>query len=235
MKIYKCKEDDKMNVIIIEEDPMVREVILEYIKEVNSVSKVYTSNDIDISKEKLLSGMYQLLILDIKSYNNIGISILREIRDKIIDIEVLVISSESNINVIKNINRYGIADYILKPFSRSRLKKSIKRINCQIEVLKTYKYINQDDIDRIYGKKYNCDNENTRGINTETYAKIFQVVKKQTSPFTTKHITNNISLSRITVRRYLEYMKDKDVLVLDQQYGKVGRPIRYYRLKESKL
>ncbi|XMB85233.1 response regulator [Mycoplasmatota bacterium WC44] len=224
-----------MNILIIEEDPMVREIIVEYTKDINSVNDIYTSNDIDMCKEKALSGTYQLLIVDIKSYNNKGLAILKELRDEMVDIEVIVVSSENNVDVIKSINRYGISDYILKPFSETRLKSSAKRIKCQIEILKSYKYLNQEIIDELYSNTLDCDSENIRGINCETYNIMYQLVKGYKGLFTTKDITENSNFSRITVRRYLEYMKEQGVLVLEQQYGKVGRPTRFYRLNPGRI
>jgi len=51
------------------------------------------------------------------------------------------------------------------------------------------------------------------------------------NPFTSEEIANNIGVSRITARRYLDYLEKEKKLVVDMEYGKVGRPKNKYRIK----
>jgi methyl-accepting chemotaxis protein len=40
-----------------------------------------------------------------------------------------------------------------------------------------------------------------------------------------------MSLSTVTVRRYLDYMEECGLVDVEQEYGAVGRPLKIYRLK----
>ncbi|WP_371414851.1 hypothetical protein [Caloramator sp. E03] len=43
-----------------------------------------------------------------------------------------------------------------------------------------------------------------------------------------------VGVSRITARRYLDYLEKENKLEIEMEYGKIGRPRNKYRVKVDK-
>ena len=75
---------------------------------------------------------YDCFLLDINVPSIDGISILKEIRETYKSIPILIISSNINLDTIKNAYGYGCNDYLKKPFYIDELEVKIE-ILCQLD------------------------------------------------------------------------------------------------------
>ncbi|GKT33744.1 Signal transduction response regulator, citrate/malate metabolism like protein, partial [Aduncisulcus paluster] len=50
--------------------------------------------------------------------------------------------------------------------------------------------------------------------------------------YTAQEVADELGISRITARRYLDEMESEDKLELYLEYGKVGRPRNKYRISK---
>ncbi len=72
------------------------------------------------------------------------------------------------------------------------------------------------------------------GLNRVTLREVLQYIKtKEGEEFTIQDVSRDLSLSKVTVRRYLDYLEQRGVVDVEQRYGSVGRPLRIYRLKQK--
>ena len=51
--------------------------------------------------------------------------------------------------------------------------------------------------------------------------------------FSTEEIANSVGISRVSMRKYLEFLKQIGTLKLELSYGTVGRPVYKYRYINS--
>ena len=103
---------------------------------------------------------------------------------------------------------------------------------------KNLENIEQEVIDKYTIKKNNHVVEydeyigDIKGFNQYTYEKILEgITDMGDNPFTSDQIAKNIGVSRITARRYLDYLEKEKKLVIEMEYGKVGRPKNKYKIK----
>jgi len=53
-------------------------------------------------------------------------------------------------------------------------------------------------------------------------------------PFTIEEMSKKMGISRVTLRKYLDYLVESGVLTIELVYGPVGRPVnRYVPLEEK--
>ncbi|MGB9792734.1 MAG: cache domain-containing protein [Thermacetogeniaceae bacterium] len=80
-----------------------------------------------------------------------------------------------------------------------------------------------------------CGNEELpKGLNRVTLREVILYVKqKEGEEFTIQDVSRDLSLSKVTVRRYLDYLEQRGIVEVEQRYGSVGRPLRIYRLKQK--
>ena len=67
-----------------------------------------------------------------------------------------------------------------------------------------------------------------KGLNQTTLAQIVQFLQTTRRPLSAEDVAEGVKLTRVTVRRYLEYLEQSGVLKSEQKYGTVGRPVKLF-------
>jgi len=112
-----------MKILIIEDDKEIAAIEKDFL-EINGF-EVVIDNDGIKGKEHALSGGYALILLDLMLPGKDGISICREIREKV-DIPILMVTAQMTDNdKIRGLG-FGADDYIIKPFSPTELVARVK-------------------------------------------------------------------------------------------------------------
>lgn len=79
----------------------------------------------------------------------------------------------------------------------------------------------------------NGQQEMPKGLNPITLKEIVVFLQEEeVSEITAKDLAKVISLSEVTVRRYLDFLDECGLVEIEQQYGSVGRPLRIYKFKK---
>ena len=78
-----------------------------------------------------------LIVLDYFMPGMNGIEFLAELRKFNTDIQVIMITSADDYQVIRSAMCYGICDYILKPFNSARLEKAVARFDTVMKLVRT--------------------------------------------------------------------------------------------------
>lgn len=111
------------DILIIEDDVNIAELERDYLK-LNGY-KAEVVNDGALGQKKALSGMYDVIIVDLMLPNKNGFEIIKEVRKKL-EIPIIVVSARSeDIDKIRGLD-YGADDYLTKPFSPAELVARIK-------------------------------------------------------------------------------------------------------------
>jgi DNA-binding NtrC family response regulator len=89
--------------------------------------EVHTAADGNEALERLQKDKIDLVTLDLKMPGLSGIDVLREIKKRNADIEVVVVSAYGNPQNLREANRYGAGDFITKPFNAPDLINSVNK------------------------------------------------------------------------------------------------------------
>ena len=183
-----------------------------------------------------------LVVLDYFMPGMNGIEFLAELRKFNIDIQVIMITSADEYQVIRSAMCYGICDYILKPFNSARLEKAIARFDTVMKLVKTTHVWTQDKVDILLcpHRNYNTDQQTVAGvpnpgkINKTTLETVRGFMRARVGikmPLT--EISDGLGLSTVTSRRYLKYMHSLGEvdITLDCKTG--GRPSEIFEYKET--
>ena len=89
--------------------------------------------------------------------------------------------------------------------------------------------IEQSELDRCILHKDKIVQELPKGLDRHTLKKVWQAIAKSKELFTTEQMAQQVGLSRVSMRKYLEFLQKTGVIQLDICYGAVGRPTyKYY-------
>lgn len=70
-----------------------------------------------------------------------------------------------------------------------------------------------------------------KGLNRITLKQIIELLKQKEDAITIPDVSEALSLSRVTVRHYFDYLYENNFVDIEQKYGSIGRPQRIYKLK----
>ena len=153
-------------------------------------------------------------------------------RFKYFYLDFILVTKEKKTRFFQNALRAGVFDVILKPFDSSRLYSSLTRYKQLKSRISCLKNVDQNDIDLIFQsvqpKKLQND-DMPKGIDPITLKKIQNIINKNfTKGVSAETLGEFARLSRITARRYLEFLVSRGIMNVDLSYGVTGRPGRKY-------
>ena len=223
--------------LIVEDDPMVREINEKFLSKLDNFSCLGSAASVEQAKELINREVPDLILLDIFLINGRGIDLLKWVRAENIKCDVVLITADKNTDTVAEAFRLGAVDYLIKPFTFERFEKALlkfKNVRAKFATLDTIEQELIDDI-TINSKDTSTEKENVgeiKGFSQPTYDKILECVKGlKDKTFTSQEIAKLTGVSRITARRYLDYLEREEVLDIELEYGKVGRPKNKYLLK----
>nr|WP_319396625.1 sigma-54 dependent transcriptional regulator [uncultured Desulfobacter sp.] len=113
------------NVLIVEDDPHVRELLIESLTPYDYT--LMAAETLSECRTLLSVGKFDLILLDLNLPDGNGIEILPEIRQSPSTPEVIIITAEGSAAGAKTAMDNEVWDYILKPFSEQEILLNIKR------------------------------------------------------------------------------------------------------------
>ncbi|MGB3366242.1 MAG: response regulator [Acidaminobacteraceae bacterium] len=230
-----------IKVLIVEDDPMVIDINSRFLEKVDGFSLVASALSIEKAKEIIEKDKPDLIILDMFFPKDKGMNLIKWIRSNEHLCDVIFITAESSNEVVEEAFRFGAVDYLIKPFIFDRFKMALNTYKNRKDILLKDVNIGQADIDKltISNETTHSDSlelgdfESMKGFSHHTYGLVMAVIKDLgEESFTSNKIAELIGVSRITARRYLDYLECNSVLEIEHQYGKIGRPQNKYRLKK---
>ena len=227
-------EVEPVTVLLIEDDPMVREVNRGFIEKVSGFEVVGFAPN---GKEGLKQIDYlkpELVLMDIFMPEQDGLATIRKIREKAISVEVIAVTAANDQQTIREILQYGAFDYIMKPFTFERMKQALEKYKSYREQFKGKKEWTQDELDHLLRNQTEQENKRReevlpKGLNPVTMDKILHFIEKKKNPISAEEVAEGTGLARVTARRYLEYLEKQAKVEIILQYGGIGRPINRYQ------
>jgi two-component system CitB family response regulator len=223
-----------IEVMIVEDDPMVREINSKFLKRVEGFNLYKAVSNLEDAKKFIAVKKPDLILLDVYLPKENGTELLKWIRGQEIDIDFILITADKTIERVQESFRYGVVDYLIKPFSFERFKESLIQFKDRFNKFKKNDVIEQEALDKLISSASvsQSDDEFAKGLNKYTYTSIRdESDKRGDEDFTAEGLAEKLGIARVTVRRYLEYMEKENKIEISVEYGKVGRPQhRYHKI-----
>lgn len=115
---------DKINVLVIDDDPVYRNLLRSILKEKLDVFAVESPS---LGFKILNNESIDILICDFRMPEMNGLEVLEKVKTEFPDIEVIMISSAADMDIVIEALRKGAADFFRKPFKNAEIWLSIER------------------------------------------------------------------------------------------------------------
>ncbi|WNQ10876.1 response regulator [Paenibacillus aurantius] len=244
-----------VEVVLIEDDPMVRQVNREFVERVPGFRVVGAAGNGVEGLQLVRELRPSLVLLDVFMPQQDGLETLRRIRQEAVETDVIVITAARDEATIREMMRGGAADYILKPFKFERVKESLERYLRLHAGLKEAEAFSQEELDAVLhgrrearpsvsggspaspaagakGPALPLPEELPKGLNAQTLKQIAGFLERTNEPVSAEEAADGVGIARVTARRYLEYLEKTGWVALDIRYGGVGRPVNRYLLQK---
>ncbi|XVL44811.1 response regulator [Staphylococcus equorum] len=228
-----------LNILIVEDDPMVAQINQQFIKKIDDQTSVDIASNVKEAITHIENKEIDLLLLDIYMPEENGLTFLKYVREQGYKIDAILITAATDVEEIQTAFRYGAVDYLIKPFDFERFQQSLLRYKKGLTFFNKTSSINQTDIDAEFLNKEVVDRDSElklpKGVTEATLQVIIDKMKSfEENEFSTDDISKRVNISRVSVRKYLKFLTDIEVLEESLNYG-IGRPINFYKVKKDNL
>ena len=179
-----------MKILIIEDEYNLADAISSVLKEEKYLVEINTDGEEGLNNA--LSGIYDLIILDVMLPHVNGFEILKKIRIEKIDTKVIMLTAKANIEDKMQGFSYGADDYLTKPFYMEEL---LARVNLQLR------------------KKTNLDNSNKLEVGDIT----LDISKMELSSLKTNESINVIGkefqLLELFMRHKIQVLEKEQIFI----------------------
>ena len=225
-----------IEVLIVDDDPMVSEINKSYLEQVDGYHLKGTASSVKEAIRFIEKNTVKLILLDIFMPETEGIQLLTKIREMQKDIDVILITAASDMRTIHKAFQFGAVDYIIKPFRFDRFEEALIKYKKQTNLLLNDSKLSQEELDHLLLTKQEKAVQEMlpKGLSQNTLREIWNYIEqKKGLDFTTEELVNTIGISRISIRKYLSFLEKIDVISSYCSYGNVGRPLTMFRSRQE--
>ncbi|MCW4628124.1 MULTISPECIES: response regulator [Marinomonas] len=222
---------NRIPVMIVEDDLRASYVLENTINQRTDFTVVAVCESLLEAELKAEAFEPELIMVDISLPDGNGIDLIARLKSKNIKSAFIMTTAEREATTIERAIQLGVMDYLVKPIRMSRVLQALDDYLDFRKRLTRHNKIDQQDIDALFRKNAPSDGsrKTPKGIDENTLEKLTQHLKTlDETPFTAEDIGDAIKLSRITARRYLEYLEAQGQVSMTLDYKTGGRPKQRY-------
>jgi len=172
-----------------------------------------------------------LVLLDIYLPDISGLEVLRRLREQDSPVDALVVTASRDAQTVRGALRGGVVHYVVKPFSFETLRSSLERYAAALHRFAAAgpDGTGQTDVDKLFGTLRQTDTRLPKGLNPTTADLVITVLRDSPTDLSAGECAEQAGLSRVSTRRYLEYLAQTGKAEVRRRYGGTGRPEHRYR------
>lgn len=189
------KLSDKIRVVIADDHALMREGIRQLLEFDGSIEVVEEASDGEECLNKIEQAEPDVLLLDINMPNKNGIDVLQTIRDKKLEVKVLILTVHNEVEYLLKAVDIGVDGYLLKDTDFYELKKAI------LGVLQGESYIQPSLIPALNSRLVARDVDKDK-IDSLTKRELEVLIEVANGMFN-KEIATSLNISERTVKNHI--------------------------------
>ncbi|RZQ62949.1 response regulator [Amycolatopsis suaedae] len=220
-----------ISVLVVEDDPVAAEAHRQYVERVAGftvAAVVHSGAEALRAVERL---PVDLVLLDFYLPDTHGLAVCRALRAAGATVDVIAVTSARDLAVVKAAVSAGVVQYLLKPFTFASLRDKLTRYaRFREELGQEGEASGQADVDRALAALRSADHQALpKGMSGQTLEAVTAALAEAADGLSAGAAASAVGVSRVTARRYLEYLADAGLARREPRYGQVGRPEVWYR------
>ena len=226
-----------IRVLIVEDDPLIATAHRTYLERIEGFSiagVASTARDaMRIAAEAAgTDARVDLVLLDIGLPDASGITLASALSGLRPAPDIIAITSERDLEMVRAAVAHGALSYLLKPFTFAAFRDRLERYRRYRTALPAgIDAASQAEVDRALAElRISTDKTvSPKGAAPGTTDEIARAVRDSDDGLTADEVAAAVGVSRVTAWRYLERLADDGTVSRRTDYGKAGRPKTRYQ------
>ncbi|MBT2537585.1 MULTISPECIES: response regulator [unclassified Arthrobacter] len=229
-----------IRVLVVEDEPVAAAAHGAYVGRLKGFSLAGTAPD-GQSALRLLAEFsaagnpVELVLLDMNLPDLHGLDIARRMRASGLLADIIAITAVRELNIVRSAVSIGVVQYLIKPFTYATFADKLASYQQFREQLGAgsggaRSGASQSDVDQAFASlRAPSELPLPKGLSTSTLDAVKEFMKQQQDAVSATEVMDALGMSRVTARRYLEYLADAGTVSRTARYGAPGRPENEYR------
>lgn len=220
------------SVIIVEDDPMVAAINLKYTQMNSNLEVVGQFTNGKDALDFLETHEADLAIVDLYMPVMNGVDFMQELRNRKHPIDLIVVTAANDADHIRQLLSLGVIEYLIKPYEYDRFNQALSTFLEYKENLASEQHLTQHQLDQLLRRnntELNTSGALGKGLQQKTLDLIMNYMKEHIGEgLTSERLSTDTNLSRVTIRRYMNYLLEKEIITSEIDYSTGGRPSIIY-------
>jgi response regulator of citrate/malate metabolism len=217
--------------LVVEDDPVAAAAHVAYVERVPGFAVAGCAATGAEALRLLAATPVDLVLLDVHLPDTTGLEVLRRMRAAGHTTDVIMVTRARDLAVVRAAIAFGATQYLVKPFTSGAVRTKLEGYRSYREP--TGPVVAQDDVDGLFTALRSPVDAGglPKGISRGSLDATSAALRAAGPDVgcTAVEVAGTIGASRVTARRYLEYLADTGLAVRHARYGTAGRPRTEYR------
>jgi response regulator of citrate/malate metabolism len=219
-----------IRVLIVEDRPVAAEAHAAYVERISGFEVAGTARTGTEALRLLGKTEIDLVLLDIYLPDMHGLDVVRSMRASGHAADVIAVTVARDVSVIRAAVSYGILFYLIKPFTFRTFQDKFERYrDYHNRITGTDQVFTQHSVDDLLTALRPGSTDLPKGMSRESLEGVVATLGNAAGALSATEVAGRVGASRVTARRYLEYLVDNGLALRHARYGTAGRPEVEYR------
>ena len=215
-----------LRVLVVEDEPIAAEAHTAYVGRVEGFEVVATVGTSQSALKTLQDKEIDVVLLDMNLPDRHGLDVVRAMRAAGHRADVIAVTSARDLEVVRAAVSLGVVQYLLKPFVFATLRERLLAYRAYRDQVTSGAEIGtQAEVDEVFaGARVAGEARLPKGMGEELLAKVTRLLRESETGRSASELGEALGVSRVTARRYAEYLCETRVAVRRSRYAGAGRP-----------
>ena len=230
-----------IRVLVVEDEPVASAAHAAYVGRMAGFTLAGTAPDgqsaLRLLTELAASGEpVELVLLDMNLPDLHGLDIARRMRSAGILADIIAITAVREVAIVRSAVAIGVVQYLIKPFTYATFADKLTSYRLFRQQLTAPESgtgragASQSDVDQAFASlRAPSELPLPKGLSHSTLDAVRDFIREQPDAVSATEVMTALGMSRVTARRYLEYLADAGTVSRTARYGAPGRPENEYR------
>lgn len=217
---------EPLKVLVVEDEPVAAEAHTAYVERVDGFTVVATVGTTQAAMKALQDRAIDVVLLDMNLPDRHGLDVVRAMRASGHTADVIAVTSARDLEVVRAAVSLGVVQYVLKPFVFATLRDRLLAYRTyRAQVTGGTEVGTQAEVDEVLaGVRPTAGVRLPKGMSEELLARVSRALREASAGQSATELGKVLGVSRVTARRYAEYLCESRLAVRRSRYTGTGRP-----------
>jgi response regulator of citrate/malate metabolism len=213
-------------VLVVEDEPVAAEAHTAYVTRVPGFEVAATVGTTQAALRALQERHVDVVLLDMNLPDRHGLDVIRAMRAAGHRADVIAVTSARDLEVVRSAVSLGVVQYVLKPFVFATLRDRLVAYRAyRDQVGRAAEVSTQAEVDEVLaGARVAGEARLPKGMGEELLARVSAALRDAEGGRSASELAEAVGVSRVTARRYAEWLCETRVATRRSRYAGAGRP-----------